>query len=105
MTQVFITDSQSAESALDIKPGASLMQVITDAGMGDLLALCGGMCSCATCHVYVAEDFLTRLPEMSEDEKDLLEMSAHHAENSRLACQIRLTDELSGLAATIAPCD
>lgn len=105
MAQVLITDRQGQEVNLDIRPGASLMQIITDAGMPDLMALCGGMCSCATCHVYIDQESCGDLPEMSEDEADLLALSAHRAENSRLSCQIRLTDELDGLKAQIAPTD
>jgi ferredoxin, 2Fe-2S len=81
------------------------MQVITDAGMTDLLALCGGMCSCATCHVYIDNESSAELSEMSEDEADLLALSAHRKDNSRLSCQIRLTAELDGLKAQIAPTD
>ncbi len=81
------------------------MQTITEADFGDVLALCGGMCSCATCHVYVENGPGDQLPPMSEDEQDLLEMSAHHRENSRLSCQITMTEALDGLRVTVAPED
>ena len=105
MPQVFITDRSGEEYAIDIRPGASLMQVITDAGVADLLALCGGVCSCATCHIHVDEDSLAALPQMEQDEDDLLSFSEHRQENSRLSCQIRLRNEFDGLRATIAPED
>ena len=64
------------------------MEVIRDAGIDELLALCGGCCSCATCHVHVDPDFAARLPPMSEDENDLLDSSDDRDETSRLSCQI-----------------
>jgi 2Fe-2S ferredoxin len=103
--QVFITDRSGAESVIPIRPGTSLMQTITDAGVVDLLALCGGVCSCATCHVYIHGLALTQLLPMEQDEDDLLACSAHRQANSRLSCQIRLRDDLDGLRATIAPED
>jgi len=75
------------------------------AGFDDLLALCGGCCSCATCHVLVAEEQLSLLPAMSPDEDDLLESSDHRQANSRLSCQLEISDALDGLKVTIAPED
>ena len=75
------------------------------AGFDELLALCGGCCSCATCHVVVDPAFADKLPKMSEDEDDLLESSDHRAETSRLSCQIPFTADLDGLHVTIAPED
>jgi 2Fe-2S ferredoxin len=83
----------------------SIMEIIRDAGCDELLALCGGGCSCATCHVYVAADDLARLPAMSADEDDLLDSSDHRKTNSRLSCQVEFTDALDGLTVTIAPED
>jgi len=105
MPQVYVTDREGQETAIEIRPGTSLMQAITDAGVADLLALCGGMCSCATCHVYVQGETLDELPPMEQDEDDLLGCSGHRQRNSRLACQIRMKDEFDGLRATIAPAD
>lgn len=105
MPQVVITDRSGQELTVDALSGNTLMQTITDEGVADLLALCGGVCSCATCHVYVEGDAASLLSPASEDEKALLEFSDHCRDNSRLSCQIRLTDELNGLRATIAPED
>jgi 2Fe-2S ferredoxin len=66
-------------------------------------AICGGMCSCATCHVYVDTDWLPRLPTAMSDERELLHELAHHQDNSRLSCQIEFTNDLAGLRVTIAP--
>ena len=79
------------------------MEAIKAASVDELAALCGGNCSCATCHVYVDPAFTGRLPAMSEDEDDLLDSSDHRQPQSRLSCQIPVTSELEGLRVTIAP--
>jgi 2Fe-2S ferredoxin len=81
------------------------MEAIRDNGFDELLALCGGCCSCATCHVHVDPAFLDRLPVMSADEDDLLESSDHREANSRLSCQLPFTADLDGLRVAIAPED
>ncbi len=91
--------SQSVEA----EPGLSVMEIIRDAGVDEMLALCGGCCSCATCHVYVDE--AEALPPVGDDENDLLDTSAHRLVTSRLACQIRFDRALDGLSVTIAPED
>ena len=72
-------------------------------GFDELLALCGGCCSCATCHVHVDPAHVDRLPPMSDDENDLLDSSSYRNELSRLSCQIQFGNDLDGLAVTIAP--
>jgi 2Fe-2S ferredoxin len=69
-----------------------------------LLALCGGCCSCATCHVFV-DDAAGQLPAMSEDENDLLDSSDHRAANSRLSCQLQVKPAMAGMRVVIAPED
>jgi 2Fe-2S ferredoxin len=85
--------------------GLSVMDVVRGNGFGELAAICGGCCSCATCHVYVDPGFEGALPAISPDENDLLDSSAFRRENSRLSCQIRVSDALDGLTVTIAPED
>jgi 2Fe-2S ferredoxin len=89
------------ESTLEGKAGDSLMQTIRNGGIPDLLALCGGCLSCATCHVYVDPAFADRVPPMSRDENDLLEGADDRRATSRLSCQITLVDELDGLRVTL----
>lgn len=103
MAEVFITTRGGEIRALPLEPGLSLMEVIRNAGIDELLALCGGCCSCATCHVQVDPGFESLLPPMGEDEDDLLSSSDHCSPSSRLSCQIRLDAALAGLRATIAP--
>ena len=105
MTKIRIADRAGTESEIAAEPGLSLMEIIRDAGFDELLALCGGCCSCATCHVYVDSAFADRLPPMSEDENDLLDSSEHRTPASRLSCQIPFSEALDGLAVRIAPED
>jgi ferredoxin, 2Fe-2S len=79
-----------------------VMEVIRDGGVDELLALCGGCCSCATCHVHIDPEFADRLAPMSEDENDLLDSSDHRDERSRLSCQVPFSADLDGLKVTIA---
>jgi 2Fe-2S ferredoxin len=98
--------SRAGESrAVEAQTGYSLMEVIRDNGFDELLALCGGCCSCATCHIHVDPAFVDKLPAMSPDEDDLLDSSDHRTPESRLSCQIPVSDALDGLTVTIAPED
>jgi ferredoxin, 2Fe-2S len=78
------------------------MEVIRDSGIDEIEAICGGTCTCSTCHIYVADEDLARLPPMSDEERQMLSASAPRA-GSRLACQVLVTDALDGLHLTIAP--
>ena len=69
----------------------------------DLKALCGGCCTCSTCHVWVEGGFFDRLPPMSDQEADLLALADHRRTNSRLGCQIRLSDTLDGIGVAFPP--
>lgn len=94
-------DEHVVEAASDL----SVMEAIRDFGLDELLALCGGCCSCATCHVYVDPESGDAFAPMSEDENDLLDSSDHRQTGSRLACQLRLASDVSGLRVKIAPED
>jgi 2Fe-2S ferredoxin len=100
-----VVTREGQEIALDGEEGLSVMEIIRDGGIDELLALCGGCCSCATCHIHVDPAFVDKLPAMTEDENDLLDSSDHRNETSRLSCQINLTAELDGLRIIIAPED
>nr|WP_298926074.1 2Fe-2S iron-sulfur cluster-binding protein [uncultured Erythrobacter sp.] len=102
MPKLVVTNREGETSEIDVENGITVMEAIRDNGFDELLALCGGCCSCATCHIYVDAAATDKLPEMSEDEDDLLESSEHRNDTSRLSCQIPLTDELDGLKVTIA---
>lgn len=102
MPKLIVTTREGEEREIMGEAGLSVMEVIRDAGIDELLALCGGCCSCATCHVHVDPDFADKLPAMGPDEDDLLESSDERNATSRLACQLPMTDALDGLRVTIA---
>ena len=105
MPKLNVVTREGKETQVEGAAGLSVMEVIRDNGFDELLALCGGCCSCATCHVHVDPVFMSKLPEMSEDENDLLDSSEHRTENSRLSCQIPFGPDLDGLRVQIAPED
>lgn len=87
---------------LQCKPGQSLMQAAVDANVKGIEADCGGLMTCATCHVYVRAPFAQQLPPPSTDELGMLEFTAAPRQpNSRLSCQIVLTEALDGLEADL----
>ena len=102
MPQIIVVNQSGEESSVDAIEGRTLMETIRDSGFDELLALCGGCCSCATCHVHVDAAYFDKLPAMSEDENDLLDSSDHRNEYSRLSCQIPITSALEGCKVTIA---
>ena len=105
MPSIIVVNREGEERSVEADVGLSVMEVIRDNGFDELLALCGGCCSCATCHVFDDDGFKGKLPEMSEDEDDLLDSSDHRKDNSRLSCQIPVTADLDGMKVQIAPED
>ena len=102
MPRLLVTNRAGNETEVTATAGLSVMENIRDNGFDELLALCGGCCSCATCHVHVDPEFIGQLDPMGEDENDLLDSSDHRNEFSRLSCQVQMTDALDGLKVTIA---
>lgn len=100
--KIFVTDREGKEHTLDALEGWRIMEIIKDHGL-DLKAECGGACCCATCHVYVHPDWIDKLYEMREDEEDMLDEAMEIEDNSRLSCQILMSEALDGLKVTIAP--
>lgn len=91
-------DPTQAAHSLQVQPGQSLMQAAVDANLDGIQADCGGLLTCATCHVVVHADWLSKLPPVSSDEDGMLAFTAQAREpGSRLSCQIMLTPELDGL--------
>jgi len=103
--KLIVVTREGTEKELEGTSGLSVMEIIRDAGIDELLALCGGCCSCATCHVHVDPAFVNKLSPMSEDEDDLLDSSDNRNETSRLSCQVSFTDDLDGMRVVIAPED
>ena len=102
MPKLIVVTREGEEREIMGESGLSVMEVIRDGGIDEILALCGGNCSCATCHVHVDPAFAARLPVMSEDEDDLLDSTSDRDDRSRLSCQIAFNDDLDGLRVTIA---
>jgi ferredoxin, 2Fe-2S len=102
MPLVFVIDRDGAAHQLDAPADAPLMEALRDMDDG-VAAICGGMCSCGTCHVYVDAEWLRKLPAPLPDEGAMLGDLLSRRENSRLSCQIMINDALSGIKVTIAP--
>ncbi|MBY8829816.1 2Fe-2S iron-sulfur cluster-binding protein [Hephaestia mangrovi] len=102
MPKVIVTTREGEVREVEGETGLSLMEVMRDNGIDEILALCGGCCSCATCHVHVDPEFAAKLPPMSEDENDLLDSSSDRDADSRLSCQIPFSAALDGIRVRIA---
>ncbi len=99
MIQITVINRAGEERQMAAPEAASLMHVLRDGG--EILALCGGSCSCATCHVILDPAYIVDLPPMSDDEDALLDGSSNRTATSRLSCQIPFTESLSGVTLTI----
>lgn len=102
MAKIVIVEN-GREIEAEGRDGQSVMEVIKGTMQTDLLALCGGCCSCGTCHVFVDPGRLGDLPTMSDDEDALLDASSLRQPNSRLSCQLPCSKALDGLRVEIAP--
>ena len=92
------SDGARHETAVQTRPGRSLMDAASDAGLKGIAADCGGLLTCATCHVMVCAPWAGQLPPMSSDEEAMLDFTAvKRTASSRLSCQIQMTDKLDGL--------
>lgn len=98
MPQITYRSPAGHSKSVDVEVGESVMFGAIQNGVAGITAECGGVLSCATCHVYVDDAWTARVGAPSEDEKDMLEaVAAERRENSRLSCQITVTDDLNGL--------
>jgi 2Fe-2S ferredoxin len=102
MPRIRVRDRDGVEHEIEARAGLRIMEALREVDYG-LAAICGGICSCATCHVYVDPDWLGRLPVPMSDERELLAELEHRKGESRLSCQIHVTPALDGLRVTIAP--
>ena len=102
MPKITFIGSNGSAADVDAKAGHTLMEVAVDNNIRGMVAECGGACACATCHAYIADDWVERLPTMDDMEDAMLESAMDRRANSRLSCQIEVTAELDGLTVTIA---
>jgi len=105
MPTIHVVTRDGTAKTIAGRNGQSVMEAIRDSDIYEVLALCGGCCSCATCHVYVDAAFADRLPPLEETENELLDGSGYRTDASRLSCQLPVSDALDGLRVTIAPED
>jgi 2Fe-2S ferredoxin len=103
MAKMVVTDREGNVHEIEGRPGLKLMETLREFDWG-VTAICGGLCSCATCHIFVTPAWGERLPAPQGDEKELLvELQNYEAGTSRLSCQVEFTDSLDGLELKIAP--
>ena len=101
MAVLRVVDRDGIEHEVEAQTGIKVMETLRELDYG-VAAICGGMCSCATCHIYIDSAWAEKLPAPMSDERDLLTELSHYRENSRLSCQVEITQALSGLKVTIA---
>ena len=100
MISITYIQHDGTERSIEARPGSSVMLAAVTNGVPGIDADCGGSCSCATCHVFVNEEWLIKTGEISPTEEAMLSLSPDRKENSRLACQIPVTEDLDGLVVT-----
>ena len=102
MTKLIVKDHEGNVQELPADIGLTLMEIIRDAGM-DIEAACGGCCACATCHLYIDKDWLSKLLVKEDDEESMLDQAFNVKDNSRLGCQIEFNEGLDGIKVELAP--
>ncbi len=106
MSDITVIGLNGEAQEVSFEPGDSLMEVLRDAGYEEIIAMCGGCCSCATCHVHIENQADFELPPIEEDEELLVSMADNYqADASRLSCQLTLNDEQTGLRVQIIETD
>ena len=105
MPSILVNTLDGERVDLDAEDGDSIMEAITEDDLDGVEAICGGSLSCATCHVYVAEEWFGKLEPPSENEKDLLAGLEAVNDKSRLSCQLKMSDEFDGIEVTIPSLD
>ena len=100
MTKVTYIDHSGEKREVEIENGLTVMEGAIQNDIPGITADCGGAMACATCHVYVQEDWFNKLPKVDDGERDMLDMAFEPKKNSRLSCQIIVSDELDGLEVT-----
>ncbi len=102
MPKVTFVDSKGVRHEVDVEAGNTIMEAAIDNDVPGIVAECGGACACATCHAYVDEEWIARLPEMDDMEDAMLDSALDRKTNSRLTCQISMVDELDGIEVVVA---
>ena len=100
MAKITYIDNEGSSRTIEVENGLSVMEGAIQKDIPGIDADCGGSMACATCHVYVEEKWLSKLPEAEEGEVDMIDMAFEPKKNSRLSCQLIVTDEMDGLEVT-----
>lgn len=100
MPKITFIDSKGTSREVDAKSGTSIMETAVQNMVPEIDADCGGACACATCHVYIAADWVAKLPAKDEMEESMLDFAEDVQETSRLSCQVIMKDELDGIVVT-----
>ena len=100
MSKITYKDSKGNSKTIEVENGLSVMEGAIQNDISGIDADCGGSMACATCHVYVEEKWFNKLPKAEEAEVDMIDMAHEPKKNSRLSCQLIVTDELNGLIVT-----
>ena len=103
MPTITFIDQDGNEREIEADVGSTVMETAVNNDVPGILATCGGSCSCATCHVYVDESWIDKLPPAELEEEDMLDTAHDLKDSSRLSCQIVVTEELDGLVVTTPP--
>ena len=101
MVKITFVESNGTEHPCEGDTGMTLMEVAIKNDIKAISADCGGACACATCHVYVDEEWKDKLPAKEDGEEDMLDMAFEPKQSSRLSCQLTVSDELDGLVVNI----
>jgi 2Fe-2S ferredoxin len=97
MPKVIYIEHNGTKHEVNVDSGLSIMEGAVQNSVPGIVADCGGSCACATCHVYLDENWENKFPEISESEKDMLDFAFETKKNSRLSCQLLLKDEHDGV--------
>ena len=100
MPKITYIDSSGNQKTIDVAIGLSVMEGAIQNNIPGIDADCGGGMACATCHVYVKEEWFNKLPKAEDGEQDMIDMAFEPKKNSRLSCQLTVSDELDGLVVT-----
>tara|TARA_B100000123_G_scaffold164528_1_gene121796 strand:- start:2 stop:322 length:321 start_codon:yes stop_codon:yes gene_type:complete len=100
MPKITYKDKDGVSKTIEVENGLSVMEGAIQNDIPGIDADCGGAMACATCHVYVEEKWLDKLPKVDDAEADMIDMAHEPKKNSRLSCQLIVTDELEGLVVT-----
>ena len=105
MPKIIYVTSDGNRHEVEVENGYSVMEGAINNNIEGIVAECGGACACATCHSYIDEAWLDKMPAMDDMEDSMLDAAFERKENSRLTCQLEVSDKLDGLVVHVAEND